>query len=199
MLRRNNSNRLGRRKSTSSAHSKHEFVDPDIARQHAHTAATLAFARAKERHSADMGNRGESFSRSNTNSSQHDQQHSSQAGQAATNLIRRQHSVRFAGPNAVQRRQSVSTRAVHNPGPSLAFIMPVVMTTNAPVPAAYRPPSRSSSIGKASTGKATADSYVTSLAAYNEFYTQEDDATSTPSSIPSNSQIKVNVQSPQST
>jgi hypothetical protein len=185
MLRQDSSNRLGRRKSTSSAHSKHEFIDPDIARQHAHTAATLAFARAQERHSADMGHRGGGISRSNTTSSQHGQQHSSQADQAATNVVGRQHSVRFAGPNAVQRRQSVGTRAVHNTAilrPIPASLKPMAMTTNDPVPAAYRPPSRSSSIGKASTGKATADSYVTALAAYNEYYTQEDDAISTPSS-----------------
>jgi hypothetical protein len=187
MLRRNSS-KLDRRKSTSSVHSKHDSIDPEVARQHAHTAATLAFARAQERHSTDMGHRGGGISRSNTTSSHHDQQQS-QAGEAAANVVRRQHSVRFAGPNAVQsslqRRQSLGTRAPNGltiPRPSQASLRPMAMTTNAPVPAEYRPPSRSSSIGKASTGKATAESFVTALAAYNEYYTQEDDVASTPSS-----------------
>lgn len=185
MLRRNSSNRLGRRKSTSSANSKHESIDPEVARHHAHTAATLAFARAQGKHSTDMGHRGGGLSRSNTISSHQDQQQLSQASQAATNVVKRQHSVRFTGPTAVQRRQSVGAGTLNNlaiPKPSPASLRPVAMTTNDPVPAAYRPPSRSSSIGKASTGKATANSYVTALAAYNEYYTQEDDVASTPSS-----------------
>ena len=189
MLRRNSSNRLGRRKSTSSAHSKHDSIDPEVARHHAQTAATLAFNRAQERSSADMGNRGGGVSRSNTTAS-YQGQHLSQAGQAATNVVRRQNSVRFAGPAEVQRRRSVDSRAVKNtvlhnptlPKLSSASLRPVALTTNDPVPAAYRPPSRSSSIGKASTGKAAADGYVTALAAYNEYYTREDDVASTPSS-----------------
>ncbi|KAG0650270.1 hypothetical protein D0Z07_3060 [Hyphodiscus hymeniophilus] len=189
MLRRNSSKRLGRRKSTSSAHSRHEPIDPEVARQHAHRAATLAFARAQERHSADMGCRPGGFVRSNTNFSDRSQQYNPPSGEATPKVVRRQHSVRFAGPNAVrpnlQRRQSAGARALHNPSiprPSPASLRPMAMTTNDPVPAAYRPPSRSSSIGKASTGKAVADSYVTALAAYNEYYTQEDDMASTPSS-----------------
>ena len=201
MLRRNSSNRLGRRKSTSSAQSKHESIDPEVARYHAYTAATLAFARAEERHSADMGHRGGGLSRSNTTSSHQDQQQLSQESQAAKHVFKRQHSVRFTGPTAVQRRQSVGARPVNNlavPKPSPTSLRPMAMTTNDPVPAAYRPPSCSSSIGKVSTGKATADNYVTALAAYNEYYTQEDDVASTPSFIPSHSKVKVNVQFPQS-
>ena len=187
MLRRNSSNRLDRRKSASSAHRRHEPIDPDVARQHAQTAATLAFARAQERHSADMGHRGGGIARSSmTGTAGHqEQQYNPEAGQRVSNVVRRQHSVRFAGPNAVPRRQSIGPRALHNPPiprPSPASLRPVAMTTSDAVPAEYRPPSRSSSIGKASTGRATADSYVTALAAYNEYYTQEDDAASTPSS-----------------
>ena len=55
------------------------------------------------------------------------------------------------------------------------------MTTNAAVPAAYRPPSRSSSIGKASMSKATTENLL-SVAPYVEYYNNEEDAPSTPSS-----------------
>jgi hypothetical protein len=99
--------------------------------------------------------------------------------------IKRQQSVRFVGPNAVQRRQSIGSRATQHTDqrkPSTATLRPMAMTTNAPVPAAYRPPSRSSSIGKGSMSKATSDNYTTALAAYDEYYTREDDIASTPSS-----------------
>jgi hypothetical protein len=184
MLRRSNSSRLSRRKSTSSVHSKHESIDPAVARQYAHTAATLAFARAQERISADAGHSGGSPPQNNFGIAPDRQQLSQQTTFAnGEPVIKRQHSVRFAGPHAVQRRQSIGTRAVQPPSqvPSSANLRPVAMTTNAAVPAAYRPPSRSSSIGKASMSKATAEKLL-SAAPYDEYYLHEEDAPSTPSS-----------------
>jgi hypothetical protein len=184
MLRRNNSSRLSRSKSTSSVHSKHESIDPAVARQYAHTAATLAFARAQERNSADVGHSGSSLPQNNTGIVPDRQPLSQQTNSAAgDHVIRRQYSVRFAGPEAVQRRQSIGTRAIQPPSQetSSANLRPIVMTTNAAVPAAYRPPSRSSSIGKASMSKATAETFQ-SVAPYDEYYIYEEDAPSTPSS-----------------
>lgn len=118
-----------------------------------------------------------------TNAARLSQQNASNNGEQ---VIKRQQSVRFAGPNAVQRRQSISARATQpntvQPKPSTATLRPMAMTTNAPVPAAYRPPSRSSSIGKGSMSKATGDNFATALAAYDEYYTREEDVASTPSS-----------------
>ena len=185
MLRRNNSNRLSRSKSTSSVRSKHDSIDPEVARHHAHTAATLAFARAQERSSTDMSHSG-GLSRSNTgNRNPRDHQPLSQQTNniQSDQVIRRQQSVRFVGPNAVQRRHSIGTRAgtTLQPKASSATLRPMAMTTSAPVPAAYRPPSRSSSIGKASLSKGTAASFITANA-FDEYYTREDDIASTPSS-----------------
>lgn len=99
--------------------------------------------------------------------------------------LKRQQSVRFTGAEAIPRRRSISTRALQGSQEdrtAAASLRPRALTNNDPVPAAYRPPSRSSSIGKASIGKATAQSIVTALAAYDEYYTREDDIASTPSS-----------------
>ncbi|CZS91659.1 hypothetical protein WAI453_011846 [Rhynchosporium graminicola] len=189
MHRRNSSKALDRRKSTSSVQSKHDSIDPKLARQHAHTAATLAFARARERTSADMGHSGGGLSRSNTaNARQPDRYisapHSSTDENGDHPAIKRQHSVRFVGPTGIHRSQSLGTRATQNPLQhklSNATLRPMAITTNAPVPAAYRPPSRSSSIGKASIRGGTVSQYVTEDA-FDEYYTREDDIASTPSS-----------------
>lgn len=193
MHRRNSSKRLSRRKSTSSTCSKHESIDPEIARQHAQTAATLAFTRAQERTSTDGGHRGKRHSRSNTTSSHIDRQslppQPNDNDVSHPNMgVRRQQSVRFVGPNAIQRPQSnipKIAQAMHaaiERKQSTADLGPIAMTTNTPVPAAYRPPSRSSSLGKASIGRGKAESFVTAVAAYNELYTREDELASTPSS-----------------
>ncbi|TAQ86219.1 hypothetical protein B7494_g5455 [Chlorociboria aeruginascens] len=183
MLRRNSSNRLDRRKSTSSVHSKHDSIDPEVARQQAQAAATYAFARAQERNSADMSH---SAGHTRNNSVQTNRPPLSRDNSASGQepIVRRQQSVRFTGPNATTRRQSIGTRA-HNSvvaKASSATLKPMAMTTDTPVPAAYRPPSRSSSIGKGSVSKGTAESFVTSVGAYDEYYTPEDDVASTPSS-----------------
>ncbi|TVY92423.1 hypothetical protein LAWI1_G003824 [Lachnellula willkommii] len=175
MLRRNS---ISRRKSTSSVHSKHDSIDPEVARQHAHLAANLAYARSQERSSADMSRGGVSSNNAPRMSHQ-------DAPNNREQTIKRQQSVRFAGPNAVQTRRSIGGRGTQHTvqrKPSTTTLKPMAMTTNAPVPAAYRPPSRSSSIGKGSMSKATGDSFATALAAYDEYYTREDDVASTPSS-----------------
>ncbi|KAF7865270.1 hypothetical protein EAF04_006247 [Stromatinia cepivora] len=190
MLRRNSSSRPSRSKSTSSAYPKHDPVDPEESRMHAHAAAMYAFNRAQERNGTTYGNM---IGLSRNNSTNQENQSRSSQQNSYTNLDntgpKRQQSVRFAGPNAVKRRQSTGKRT-ESPAlthkPSTATLRPIAMTTNAPVPAAYRPPSRSSSIGKASIGKApvrdyAAHNYVTNLA-FDEYYTQEDDVASTPSS-----------------
>ncbi|KAF7955964.1 hypothetical protein EAE96_004885 [Botrytis aclada] len=190
MLRRNSSSRPSRSKSTLSTYPKPDFVDPEESRIHAQAAAMHAFNRAQERNGTSYGNRN-GLSRSNT-TSQENQWRSSQQN-SSTSLdnpgLKRQQSVRFAGPNAVKRRQSTGKRTdppVLNQKLSTATLRPVVMTTNTPVPAAYRPPSRSSSIGKVSLSKSavrdySAHNYVTNLD-FDEYYTQENDVASTPSS-----------------
>ncbi|KAB8296167.1 hypothetical protein EYC80_008952 [Monilinia laxa] len=190
MLRRNCSSRPSRSKSTSSAYAKHDLVDPEESRMHAHAAAMHAFNRAQERSGTGHGNTN-GLSRSNS-TTQGGQSRSNQEHNSTTHDnhgLKRQQSVRFAGPNAVKRRQSAGKRTeppalTHKS--SIATLRPAAMTTNAPVPAAYRPPSRSSSIGKASLGKVgvhdyAAHNYITTLA-YDEYYTHEDDVASTPSS-----------------
>ncbi|KAH6675051.1 hypothetical protein B0J14DRAFT_588810 [Halenospora varia] len=187
MFRRNSSKRLSRSKSTSSVHSKHESIDPEVARKHAHAAATLAYARAEERKSTDLGHSGIK-SRQSTSSQTERQSISRQHTGSSDNgekVVKRQLSVRFAGPNAVQWGQPIGPRTTNNPlqrKASLETLRGVAITTNAPVPAAYRPPSRSSSIGKASIGKTTAESFVAALAAYDEHYAREQDIITTPSS-----------------
>ncbi|RDL41451.1 uncharacterized protein BP5553_01430 [Venustampulla echinocandica] len=183
MLRRKRSKRLSRSKSTASIQSKSDTMDPDMARRHAYAAATLAFARAQERSSADMGySHGNPRSRQNT-SSQSEQTSFSQSTTTCSNkgepTLHRQTSVRFAGPNAVPRKRSVTRRTSSSlqSKASSSALRPVAITTDASVPGAYRPPDRSSSIGKANTG-----SFVTTLSAYDEYYRHEDEIPSTPSS-----------------
>ncbi|KAF5877516.1 uncharacterized protein Bfra_001883 [Botrytis fragariae] len=190
MLRRNSSSRPSRSKSTLSTYPKHDFVDPEESRMHAHAAAMHAFNRAQERNGTSYGNKN-GLSRSNTTSQENQWRSSQQNGSTSLDNpgLKHQQSVRFAGPNAVKRRQSMGKRTdplVLNQKPSTATLRPVVMTTNTPVPAVYRPPSRSSSIGKASLSKSTvrdysAHNYVTNLD-FDEYYTQENDVASTPSS-----------------
>jgi hypothetical protein len=187
MFRRSSSRKLSRSKSTSSAHSKHESIDPQIARQHAEVAAKLAYTRAQERSSTDKGHR-RSQSRPRKDEASFERQQYSPPGDVSSNdrpVLRRQQSVRFAGPNAVPKKQFSNNRAGQAPiqhRASTATLRPVAITTSAPVPAAYRPPSRSSSIGRTSTGKPTAESFATALQAYDEYYTQEPEVPSTPSS-----------------
>ena len=183
MHHRNSTSRLGvsRRKSTSSVHSQHEPMDPRIARQHAQAAASLAFSRGQERRSADAGRPG--ISRENTSSSLVQPIWQS-AGHDEGRVLRHQQSVRFVGRREHKYQQSVANSRPSSPSvetrPSTSTLRPIAMTTTAPVPAAYRPPSRSSSLGKASVRGP--ENYIAASAAFNEYYTNEDDIASTPSS-----------------
>ncbi|KAM3083866.1 hypothetical protein ACMFMF_001226 [Clarireedia jacksonii] len=184
MLRRNSSHGPSRRKSTSSFRSRHDTIDPAEAQLHAQAAAAYAFARAQERNSTDP-------SRLARNNSATNHQNLSQPRQQEVNsnlgnqALKRQQSVRFVGPNAVNRRKSTG-RKTEPPTligkPNTATLRPVALTTNAPVPAVYRPPSRSSSLGKGSLDRSAAQNYA-STTAFDEYYTREDDFASTPSSF----------------
>ena len=186
MLRRNSSKRLSHRKSTSSVHSKHDSIDPETARQHAQAAATHAFTRAQERSSVELGPHG-SILRSNSDAARQDRSQSStqdDASRSGEPVLRRQHSVRFAGPNAIPRGRSIGARASQNTlvrRDRAAAQRPMALTTDTPVPAVYRPPSRSSSIGKALNNRIATEVYVKTQA-YDEYYNKEEDIASTPSS-----------------
>jgi hypothetical protein len=174
------SNRLSRRKSTSSVLTKQDYIDREVTRQLALAAATYAY----ERGNAEMGRSGEVPRNDNMLDQRHVSYKNDEADQGGRG-VRRQQSVRFTGPEATPTRRSVGTRALQGSledKAPIASLRPRTLTNNVPVPAAYRPPSRSSSIGKASIGKGTAQSIVTAPAAYDEYYTQEDDIASTPSS-----------------
>jgi hypothetical protein len=152
---------------------------------HAQVAATYAFVRAQERSSADEGysNANAKFN-SNPLSRQPSLKTSLQQQHNEHPIMRPKQSVRFAGANAVP-EPPLKTRA-SQPKPqhkaSTGSLRPRAITNDVPVPAAYRPQSRSSSIGKASLGLPTGKGYLETLAAYDEYYTREDDVASTPSS-----------------
>jgi hypothetical protein len=155
-------------------------MDPEVARQHAHAAATLAFARAQQRSSADAGHGGGGLSRSNTVNHHDRQPLTQQANNNGDGGIKRQQSVRFVGSKAIERRQSIGSRPPVKKQASTAILRPIAIITDTHVPAAYRPPSRSSSRGKASFGKNSKERLA--LADYDDYYTNEDDVASTPSS-----------------
>lgn len=186
MLRRGTSNRITHRKSTSSIHNPpaKSHIDPEISRQHARAAATYAFAKAQERSSADMGHSG-ALAGNNSSRQQNENMYSRPNSAADGRGLKRQQSVRFVGPTAAPKR-ALGTRAIqHNvvrTKLSTGSLRPRAITNDSSVPAAYRPPSRSSSLGKASFSKVESESYATVLAAYDEYYTREDDVASTPSS-----------------
>ena len=178
------SNRLSRRKSTSSIPTKQDYIDPEAARQQAQAAATYAFARAYERGNAEMGRSGNVSGSNDMLGQRRVPDQNNEADQRGRG-VRRQRSVRFTGPEAVPGGRSIGPKALQRSledKATIASLRPRALTNNLPVPAAYRPPSRSSSIGKASIGKRATQSIMTALAAYDEYYTQEDDIASTPSS-----------------
>ena len=187
MLRRadnKSSNRLSHRKSASSTYAKPVHTDPGIARQHAQAAATYAFARAEERKSVDMGhstitpaeNKIIDHRRSSSKDKILDQE---------TRGVRRRQSVRFIRPNAVRSQQSFEQRSIQdsiNEKIHSSSLQPMALKNEIPVPAVYRPPSRSSSRGKVFVDNGISESYMATLAAYDQYYTKEDDVASTPSS-----------------
>jgi hypothetical protein len=172
------SRRTSHRKSRSSAYLAPEHIDPELARQQAQAAATFAFTRAMERKSGEMG--------SHTNNHRRASSHGQSLGNGGPTTLRRQQSVRFVQPNGLLRQPSMSRRAETGSvagSSSAATQRPVALTNDTPVPAAFRPPSRSSSIGRTSIRKGpSAEEYVRELGGYPEYYTKEDDVASTPSS-----------------
>lgn len=200
MLRNSRSYRsLKRRKSTSSA--KDHNIDPAIAQQHARAAAVLAFTRGQKNNTDSDYSHGLSkfsFNPPQGTSDTYGRQHQSlemvghdigtfDIGMAHREL-RHQHSVRFVGPDAQPRKRSAAMRASYNPlsrnirqAPSCTSLRPRALTNDVAVPAAYRPPSRSSSIGK--TGiHGYAEAQIQAIEAFDEYYTNEDDLASLHSS-----------------
>jgi hypothetical protein len=173
-----------------------DSIDPEVARLHARAAATFAFARARDRGMEG----GVSMARGSGIEGRkrvadgrwlegglgfEHEDHQDHQPHVERHTVRRQQSVRFAGPNAIRRERSIGTRAAREPvyhKQSSASLRPRALTNNVPVPAEFRPPSRSSSIGKASIRGTRPGSFVTTRAAYDEYYTKEDDIASTPSS-----------------
>lgn len=181
MLRRGQSNRITRRKSAASIHSQ-PHIDPETSRQQAYAAATYAFARAQERSSGDMGSGG-AVAVGNTTNPREENIHPRTDNGTNGGVLKHRQSVRFAGPLAAPRpalgTRTIQQNTVRNKL-STGSLRPQASTGNAPVPAAYRPQSRSSSLEKASFKQVGPESYATALA--DEYYTVEDDAVTTPSS-----------------
>ncbi|KAI9773760.1 MAG: hypothetical protein M1839_001992 [Geoglossum umbratile] len=102
----NASARLRRARSSASASgsqhspSKPDYIDPEVARQHALAAASYAFQRANERGAIGVGG-SNGLSRNNSTASAH-------LGRGRP--LSRQRSVRFAGKLAEERRQSIRSR-----------------------------------------------------------------------------------------
>jgi hypothetical protein len=142
------------RTSLSSIHSQqstttqYETIPAELARQHAHTAAMRAYLRSQYNQPSDvnMSRRQENIPLATVANTVPNLAPTQGKG------LRRQQSVRFVGINGLEHRESLTTRAtnVAVETQQRAPLEPVAMTTNAPVPAMYRPPSRSSSIGKTS-------------------------------------------------
>lgn len=183
MLRRGQSNRITRRKSAASIHSQ-PHIDPETSRQQACAAAIYAFVRAQERSSVDMGPGG-AVAMGNTAKPREENIHPRTDNGTNGGVLKHQQSVRFAGPLAAP-RPALGTRTIQQNSMrnklSTGSLRPQAPTSDAPVPAAYRPQSRSSSLGKASCKQIGPESYATALAAYDEYYTREDDVVTTPSS-----------------
>ncbi|KFY08679.1 hypothetical protein V492_06001 [Pseudogymnoascus sp. VKM F-4246] len=182
MHRRGQSNRITRRKSAASIHNQ-PLIDPETSRQQAYAAATYAFARAQERSSGDMGP-GSTMAVGYTTNSQeniHPRTDDSKNG----GVLKHRQSVRFAGPLAAP-RPALGTRTIQQNSTqnklSAGSLRPQESKTDAAVPVAHRPQSRSSSLEKTSFKQVGPESYATALAAYDEYYTREDDVVTTPSS-----------------
>ncbi|KFX95893.1 hypothetical protein V490_03621 [Pseudogymnoascus sp. VKM F-3557] len=183
MLRRGQSNRITQRKSAASIHNR-AHIDPEISRQQAYAAATFAFARAQEKSSSDMGPSG-AAAVGNTSKPWEENIHPRSDTSTNSGVLKHRQSVRFAGPSAAP-KPALGTRTIQQNSVqnklSTASLRPQASTSDAPAPASYRPQSRSSSLGKASSKQVGPESYATELTAYDEYYTREEDVVTTPSS-----------------
>ncbi|KFY32338.1 hypothetical protein V493_00295 [Pseudogymnoascus sp. VKM F-4281 (FW-2241)] len=183
MLRRGQSNRIARRKSAASIHSQ-PHIDPETSRQQAYAAATYAFARAQERSSGDMGPSG-TVAVGNTTKPLEENMHPRTDNSTNGRVLKHQQSVRFAWPLAAP-RPALGTRIIQQNSVqnklSPGSLRPQTSASDVPVSTAYRAQSRSSSLERASFKQVGPESYTSALAAYDEYYTREDDVVTTPSS-----------------
>lgn len=176
MLQRSSSHGADCHRSTSSVHSKPESTKAEVANQHAHAAATLAFARAQEKSSTDASHKGVGFSRKNITSSSQDSQPPLQQNKGPSNVdrvVKRQQSVRFVTCTDVEGRQSTSNREVRvEPRGSFSTVRP----------AALRPLSRCSSLGNAGIAGEKAGFNERELAPYGPYSRKDDAVASSPAS-----------------
>ncbi|KAI9861094.1 MAG: hypothetical protein M1813_005523 [Trichoglossum hirsutum] len=135
--------------------SKPDYIDPEIARQHAVAAASYAFQRASERGVAGVSGSNELLGSSSTASAH--------PGRGRT--LSRQRSVKFAGRAAAERRQFIKSRDR----------VGVARTKSESVSPARRQSRNGVSLQRQ-------ESITMSLFPYDEHYTPEDDIASTPSS-----------------
>ncbi|RFU32415.1 hypothetical protein B7463_g3947, partial [Scytalidium lignicola] len=97
--------------------------------------------------------------------------------------VRRQQSIRFAGPNAIPRRKSASTRTSYPVMTKASFAsLRQGTVSEIPVTAAYRSQSRSTSTRRAASRQGPSQEYLSALDSYDVYYTPEDDVASVPSS-----------------
>ncbi|KAI1764429.1 hypothetical protein GGR53DRAFT_530700 [Hypoxylon sp. FL1150] len=172
MLRRK-SQRLDRRKSTSSVKSVIlEHIHPARAERDAQAAATQAFARAQGRSATDAT----AWPPSRTNeSSKNDAIHDSRNNGSP---LRRQQSIRFFPSRTSRSTRSHTTTGSVAPDPNTSTSR-TKATTNGGEP---RLRSKASATGMVSATKGMAGDYINTLFASEECYTPEDDIASQPSS-----------------
>jgi hypothetical protein len=170
-------------------------VEQEVARVHAHAAAALAFTRAQEQKSMDLPRSNPhrpAHRRSNTDIThkQNAELSVQRPGSAAAGNLKKQHSVRFVGEKSIATVQHHGLRARAGNHPrttplhgklSAPSLRPRALTNDTPVPAAYQPRNRTSSIGKTHDNDSIRN-HINALQAYDEYYTRDDDGSSTPSS-----------------
>ncbi|KAH8816857.1 hypothetical protein F5884DRAFT_237160 [Xylogone sp. PMI_703] len=188
MLERFDSRKSHRRRSASSTHQQYGSIDPTISHQHAHIAAAYAFALAQKREGTDQGCSvvGPRKNTSKADTSLQSQNLASEHQDVACpseQVIRRQQSIRFAGPNAIPRNKPLARGANRHSVAAKENTSSLRQSTCSEiyVPEARCSPSRSTS-GKATSRQEPHQGYPSTLDAYNVYYTPEDDVASLPSS-----------------
>ncbi|XXH02753.1 proteinase B [Hypoxylon texense] len=172
---RSKSQRLSRRKSTSSGQSVHlEHIHPATAERDAQAAATQAFERARGRSATDATlwppSRNES-----SNATSHEDTRERHSNDPA---LLRQQSVRFVPSRASRSTQNHIATDDTSPDPNPTT--PRAKTTRNS--GESRPTSRASATGMVSAAKGIAGDYINTLFTGEEYYTPEDDIASAPSS-----------------
>lgn len=177
---------LSHRRSSSSLTTTQHHFDPETARRHAHAAALCAFNRAQGKVTAEY-NTIYGLPANRAAMANQDHRPHSLLGETGSEgrEIRRQQSVRFVKAGALEWSDTRKLRTsddqnVWKASPSRR--RPRALTNDTLVPASYRPPSRSSSIGKASLRGSNEANIALAMATYCEYYTNEDGIASVPSS-----------------